>query len=176
MPGPVMMLEPTIRDLFREAMRGVASTVFLITTRAPDGNAGMTATAVCSLSFDPVSVLVCVNRATAFMNAVEASGRFVVNILSREDEAVAKAFGSAAGREHRFMLGDWYDLDGLPALRSSMSAISCEVAGHMDFGSHRVLVGEVRQVDNHQGRAELLYCQGEYHSLQPRPWRMAHQG
>jgi hypothetical protein len=78
--GTAQVFESTIKDQFREAMRGVASTVFLLTTRVPGGNAGMTATAVCSLSLDPVSVLVCVKRATAFMNALEASGRFVVNV------------------------------------------------------------------------------------------------
>jgi flavin reductase len=136
----------------------------------------MTATAVCSLSLDPVSVLVCVKRATAFMNALEASGRFVVNVLSQQDEAVAKAFGSAAGHERRFAQGDWYGLDGLPALQSSLSAISCKVAGHMDFGSHRIVVGEVCQVDIRKGRAELLYCEGEYRSLQPRLRRKTQQG
>jgi flavin reductase len=170
------VLEARIKEQFREAMRGVTSTVFLLTTKARDGNAGMTATAVCSLSFDPVSVLVCVNRTTAFMSAVETCGRFAVNVLSLEDEAVAKAFGSTAAREQRFTRGDWYGLEGLPALRSSLSAISCKVAGHMDFGSHRIIVGEVSQVDIRKGRAELLYCEGEYRSLLPRLRRKTRRG
>ncbi len=167
MSETAFVLGSTIKDQFRQAMRGVASTVFLATTRALGGNAGMTATAVCSLSFDPVSVLICVNRSNSFIRALEASGRFALNILSRDDEEVARAFGSPGGREHRFALGDWYDLDGLPALRSSLSAIACIVAGHMDFGSHRIYVGQVSQVDNRDGRTELLFCQGAYHSLQP---------
>jgi flavin reductase len=159
-------LEPTLRDHFRTAMRGVASSVFLVTTRGPEGEAGMTATSVCSLSFDPLSVLICVNRSTAFINALEASGRFAINILSRDDEAIAKAFGSPTGRERRFALGDWYELDGMPALRSSLSTIVCEVADQTEFGSHRIFVGQVSQVDNRDGGAELLYCQGAFRTFQ----------
>jgi flavin reductase len=173
MPNAALMLEPTLTDKFRDAMRGVASSVFLLTTRAPDGDAGMTATAVCSLSFAPASLLVCVNRSAAFMVAVEASGRFAVNVLSSDDEAVASAFGSPTGREQRFTLGEWYDMDGLPALQSSLSAISCDVASHLDFGSHRVYIGAVSNVDVRDRGAELLYCKGEYRSLQPRSWRSA---
>ena len=158
-------LESTLKNHFRTAMRSVASSVFLLSTRGPEGNAGMTATSVCSLSLDPASVLICVNRSNSFMKALEASGRFALNILSRDDETVAKAFGSPTGRENRFVLGDWYEFGGMPALTSSLSAIICDVAGRMDFGSHRVFVGQVRLIDNHNGGAELLYCQGAFRTL-----------
>ena len=79
-------------------MRSVASAVYLITSRGDEGDVGMTATAACSLSFDPMSVLICVNRSASIMRTLETSQRFVLNILSREDEAVATAFGSPAGR------------------------------------------------------------------------------
>jgi flavin reductase len=166
MSEAALTLEPTLKDHFRTAMRGVASSVFLITTRGPEGAAGMTATSVCSLSFDPLSVLICVNRSTLFINALTASKRFAINILSREDEEIATAFGGPTGREQRFALGEWYDLDGMPALRSSLSTIVCEVADQTDFGSHRIFVGQVSQVDNRDGRAELLYCRGAFRTFQ----------
>ncbi len=159
-------VNPTLTDHFRQAMRSVASPVFLVTTRGPDGKAGMTATAVCSLSFDPVSVLICVNRSNTFIKALEASGKFALNVLSRDDEAVAKAFGSPGGHQQRFAFGDWYDLDGMPALRSSLSTIVCDVANQMDYGSHRVFVGQVAQVDNREAKPELLYCQGAFRTVQ----------
>jgi flavin reductase (DIM6/NTAB) family NADH-FMN oxidoreductase RutF len=171
MPGAALALDMTIKDQFRKAMRGVASAVFLVTTRSPVGDAGMTATAVCSLSLDPVSVLICVNRSTSFIKAIEVSGRFALNVLSRDDEAIAKAFGSAHGRDQRFSQGEWYQLEGLPALRSSLSTIVCKVAGHMDFGSHRIYFGQVNRVENRGGRPELIFCHGEYRSLIPQGLR-----
>ncbi len=157
--------DPALTDHFRQAMRSVASAVYLITSRGTEGDVGMTATAACSLSFDPMSVLICVNRSASIMRTLETSQRFVLNILSREDEAVATAFGSPAGRADRFAGGDWYDLDGMPALKTSLSSIACDIASGMDFGTHRIFAGTVRQVDNRAGLSELLYCNGGFRGL-----------
>lgn len=159
--------EPALGDQFRLAMRNVASAVYLITARGPEGDVGMTATAACSLSFDPFSVLICVNRSATFFASIEASGRFVLNVLSLDDAPIASAFGSPAGRDARFGQGDWYDLDAMPALRSSLSSLSCRVADSKDFGTHRIFVGEVIHVDNREGLDELLYCQGGFRGLAP---------
>lgn len=161
----VQTVDPELTDAFRRAMRSVASAVYLITGRGPEGDVGLTATAACSLSFDPMSVLISVNRSASMTRTLEATGRFVLNVLSEEDEAVANAFGSPAGRESRFLNGDWYDLDAMPALRSSISSIACEVATTMEFGTHRIYAGAVKRVDNRDGRAELLYCNGAFRTL-----------
>lgn len=158
---------PDLGDAFRRAMRNVASAVYLITADGPEGRVGMTATAACSLSFDPFSVLICVNRSASMFRTLEATNRFVLNILSAEDAAIAAAFGSPAGRDDRFGQGDWYQLAGLPALRSSLASIACDIAGNTDFGTHRIFIGQVAQVDNREGLAELLYCQGAFRALAP---------
>ena len=163
---------PIDAQAFKIGMRRLAAGVCLITTEDADGaRSGMTATAVCSLSVDPVSVLICVNRSTSFIKAIEASGHFALNVLSREDEGIARAFGSPSGRDQRFCQGEWYELEGLPALRSSLSTILCKVAGHMDFGSHRIYFGHVNQIENRAGRPGLIFCHGEYRSLIPRGLR-----
>lgn len=154
-----------LSDAFRQAMRGVASAVYLITARGPEGDVGMTATAACSLSFDPMSVLISVNRSASMTRTLEATGRFVLNVLSRDDQQVATAFGSPAGRDSRFAEGEWYELDDMPALRSSISSISCKVANTMEFGTHRIYAGAVTAVDNRSGRDELLYCNGAFRHL-----------
>jgi flavin reductase len=158
MTNAQLPVDPALTDHFRQAMRSVASAVYLITSHGTEGDVGMTATAACSLSFDPMSVLICVNRSASIMRTLEESGQFVLNILSREDEAVATAFGSPAGRADRFADGDWYVLQGMPALKSSLSSIACDIAGGMDFGT-------LRHVDNRSGLAELLYCNGNFRGL-----------
>ncbi|MFM7028285.1 MAG: flavin reductase family protein [Chakrabartia sp.] len=159
--------DPALGDAFRQAMRNVASAVYLITASGPEGDVGMTATAACSLSFDPFSVLICVNRSASMFRTLEATGRFVLNVLSAGDAPIASAFGSPAGRDERFGNGDWYQLDNMPALRSSLASISCTIADTKDFGTHRIFVGQVDQVENREGLAELLYCQGAFRQLAP---------
>lgn len=152
-------------DAFKLAMRQVASAVYLVTSNGPEGDVGMTATAACSLSFDPLSVLICVNRTASMFKTLEASGKFVLNVLSQEDAAVAAMFGSPAGREERFGAGDWGRLNDMPVLRSSLSSIACTVADSLDFGTHRIFVGAVDIVENRADRPELLYCQGSFRTL-----------
>ncbi len=159
--------DPALGDAFRLAMRNVASAVYLITAHGPEGDVGMTATAACSLSFDPFSVLICVNRSASMFRTLDATRRFVLNVLSADDAAIAAAFGSPAGRDDRFGKGDWYQLEGMPALRSSLASIACHIADTKDFGTHRIFVGQVDQVDNRDGQAELLYCQGAFRQLAP---------
>ncbi len=154
---------------FRTAMRNIASAVYLVTARGAEGDAGMTATAACSLSFDPLSVLVCVNRSASFFQILEETGQFVLNVLSRDDAGIAQAFGSPAGRAERFGAGDWYDLHAMPALRTSLSSLACRVADAKDFGTHRIFMGEVMDVHNRDGLDELLYCQGAFRALHPTP-------
>ena len=161
----VPQIDPELTNAFRQAMRSVASAVYLITGRGPEGDVGLTATAACSLSFDPMSVLISVNRSASMTRTLEATGHFVLNILSDADINVANAFGSPAGRDSRFVDGDWYDLDAMPALGTSISSISCEIANSMEFGTHRIYVGTVRHVDNRPQRTELLYCNGAYRTL-----------
>lgn len=158
-------IDPELINSFRQAMRSVASAVYLITGRGPEGDVGLTATAACSLSFDPMSVLISVNRSASMTRTLEATGHFVLNILSDADQAVANAFGSPAGRDRRFVDGEWYELDGIPALATSLASISCEVANAMEFGTHRIYVGTVKRVENRPGRTELLYCNGAYRTL-----------
>jgi flavin reductase (DIM6/NTAB) family NADH-FMN oxidoreductase RutF len=58
--------EPTVDEIaFREAIAHFATGVTIVTTAHEGRPAGMTASAVCSLSLDPVLLLVCIdNRLT----------------------------------------------------------------------------------------------------------------
>ncbi|MFM2301894.1 MAG: hypothetical protein RLZZ84_1630 [Pseudomonadota bacterium] len=158
-------IEPNLNDAFREAMRSAASSVYLLTARGEEGDVGMTATAACSLSFDPISVLVCVNRSASIARTLERTGRFVLNILSLDDQVIANDFGSPVGKKHRFSRGEWYELDQMPALRSSISSMSCEVSRSMEFGTHCIYASTVGRVDIRTGKSELLYCKGNFRAL-----------
>ena len=80
------------RQAFIDAMRQVASTVTVVTTDGPEGQAGATVSAFTSLSADPPSVLVCLKADTRIALAVQGNGVFCVNILPEDAVEVAKAF------------------------------------------------------------------------------------
>lgn len=82
---------------FREAMAQVASAAHIVTTLGPHGRAGLTATAVTSVSVAPPTVLVCIEAASRTLAAIEASGIFCVNTLAEADHELASVFSGRRG-------------------------------------------------------------------------------
>ena len=64
---------PVEADAFRGAMARVAGAVHLVTTDGTGGRAGFTASAVCSVSDGPPTLLVCINRSSSAYAAVSAN-------------------------------------------------------------------------------------------------------
>src|SRR5476651_728245 len=92
------MAEPSAVDqiAFREAVAHFATGVTVITTIHEDRPAGMTASAVASLSLDPILLLVCISNALPTHTAIEGSRRFVVNVLGEGQEELAMKFARRA--------------------------------------------------------------------------------
>ena len=80
------------RAAFREAMSHFAAAVCLVTTDGPAGRRGVTVTSVCSVSDDPATLLVCLNRSNAANARFDENGVFVVIGLAYRSEPVASAF------------------------------------------------------------------------------------
>lgn len=93
---------------FRAALRRLASTVAVVTAGEGDAAMGMTATAVTSLSLEPASMIVCINRGTRLHRAVTESGAFRVTWLEADQSSIAVAFSTAGmSVEDRFQVGGW---------------------------------------------------------------------
>mgnify|MGYP001765854986 CR=1 FL=1 len=154
---------------FRAAMARFPGAVTIVTARDGAERRGITATAVCSVSAEPPSLLVCLNRRTGTCAAVQTSGRFAVNLLAGDGGALALAFAGATGAtgEAKFATGDWgEDGFGLPLLADAVLGFSCEVAEVIEAGSHCVFIGHIAAVSHGSGPA-LVYEQSRFHRLTP---------
>lgn len=170
-PGLVVPMAPTpgdpLRTDFVEAMRYTAASVAVVTTDGDAGRAGVTVSALCSLSADPPSVLVCVHQASPVLPTILANGRLCVNLLTPEQTHVADSFAGriARWRSDRFSCAEWDEIpDGSPALRGARARLHCNVAQQWPFGSHRILVGLVHTVDS-TAAAGLLYADRAYRTV-----------
>ena len=149
---------------FRSVMKRFAATVNVITSSDGTSMNGMTATAVCSVSADPPSVLIIVNRGNRSHPTIRASQAFAINILSVDQEGLATHFASKADEpfgsiDHR--LGE----TGCPLLDNADAYLECRVMAEVESGSHTIFVGEVvaSEVSN---REPLLYHAGRYRALE----------
>lgn len=148
--------------LFKAAMRNVACTVYVVSMIGAGRRWGLTATAVSSLSLEPPSLLVCVNKMASIHAQLMSADRFCLNALRNDQQDVAAAFGAPGLGEDRFATGRWSDFDGAPAVCDAVATFSCRRVATTSFGSHTILVGEVRAVRTDEQAAPLIYRQGAF--------------
>lgn len=158
-------------DLFLAGMRKVAGAVSVITTVGNDGeHRGLTATAVCSLSAEPPSLIACVNRRTWVAQFVPDSGVFAVNVLSHSQEAIARTFAGQTNltAEDRFSVGEWETgTTGAPIVKGALVSFECKLEQVVDHTTHIVLIGRVVETVSGEGHS-LVYLDGSFSSV-PRP-------
>lgn len=153
---------------FRNAMCRLGAAVNVITTNGEAGRAGFTATAVCSVSDEPPTVLICVNRNSQAGAAIRSNGVVCVNVLRADDNPIADMFSGRAGiwGEERFDCGDWTTLaTGAPVLQSALVALDCRVSEIKDVGSHCLCLASVEAIHQGEEGSALMYFQRRYGAL-----------
>ena len=149
---------------FRAAGRLFASGVTVVTVSRGDSFHGMTATAVAFVSLEPPLLLVCLERQSRTRSLVEKQGRFAVNVLSAEQETVAKSFAMSGDKS---LDGIPHHLDdaSCPLFDESIANLSCRTTDIYEAGDHGIFVAEVLTVKTRPG-TPLLYFDRSYHRFQ----------
>jgi flavin reductase len=154
------------RDRYRDAMARVGAAVNVVTTDGPAGRAGFTASAVCSVTDAPPTLLVCLNRASSVSEAFRANGVLCVNTLAPVHETLSGLFGGRTPAAERFAAADWTTAaTGAPVLVGAPASFDCRVARFVEIGTHTVLFCEVvglAEGDVHEG---LIYFRRRYHAI-----------
>jgi flavin reductase (DIM6/NTAB) family NADH-FMN oxidoreductase RutF len=152
-------------DDFRGAMRHLTGGVSIITAGRGDDISGMTVTSVSSLSVDPPSLIVSINRAASSYQLIARHRVFGVNILTADQLDVAERFTGKGGLKgaDRFAGAEWTTrASGVPLLVGALTVIDCEVEEVIERHSHAIVIGRVLDVVASQRTAALAYWHGEY--------------
>jgi flavin reductase (DIM6/NTAB) family NADH-FMN oxidoreductase RutF len=160
-----MALSP---DEFRQMMRLHPAAVTIITTGATPNRTGLTATAVMSLSADPVSIVCAVNRSAYTYVKIVENKVFSVNTLAHHQVELAKAFSGQTGQsgEARFGDDDWITLEsGAPVLKGAVMSLDCELLQVIDSGTHALIIGKVLAGKRAPEHAPLIYVDGSWASV-----------
>ena len=163
---PAAASQPVDAGQFKIGMRTLAGAVNIITSMHAGHRYGMTATAVCSASAEPPTVLACINKLATTHNAVAKGKVFCVNVLRAEDWQLSTAFSGAQSGDSRFKHGNWTRLTtGAPVLIEALVSFDCRVVKTLAHGSHTVFLGQVEQMLIGQKGKPLLYSEGQYAKL-----------
>jgi flavin reductase len=161
-PEPVQTVEA---GQFREAMSRLGAAVHVITTAGPGGKTGATATAACSVTDAPPTLLMCLNRKSQTNPVVIENGVFCVNTLGATEAEIADLFAGRTGvmGSDRFSKGEWTTLStGSPVLTSAVVAFDCRIVEVRSVGSHNVFFGAVQAVRLGPQAPALVYHERAY--------------
>src|SRR5262245_12181363 len=150
---------------FREAMSRLGAAVHVVTTAGPGGKTGTTATAVCSVSDAPPTLLMCLNRRSQTNPIVVENGVFCVNTLGDNGAEIADIFAGRTGLRgsDRFTSGEWAVLEtGSPVLASAVVAFDCRIIEVRAVASHNVFFGAVEAVRPGPSGPALVYHERAY--------------
>lgn len=153
-------------DDHRYGMRHFAVGVTIISAAHEGVKAGLTATAVCSVTAEPPRLVVFVNKNVAAADMILDSGALCVNVLASDQEEVAKAFAGMIKDVHgdeRFTYGNWRHLiTGAPTLDGALANFDCRVIKVFDESTHHAFLCEVLSTCERDDGEALIYLNGAF--------------
>jgi flavin reductase (DIM6/NTAB) family NADH-FMN oxidoreductase RutF len=157
--------ETALRQAFTHSMRHVPGAVAIVATEFEGQRRGLAATAWCSLSTEPPSILVCVNKNASAHDFIVRSRTFSINQLSAEHTEMVAVFSNQRGLQGdaRFEEGGWEaGTTGVPVLSSAIVGIECRVSEHHDHNTHSVFIGTVSGLRVPTQGEPLVYLNSRY--------------
>lgn len=151
---------------FRDAMARLGAAVNIITTDGPAGMAGFTASAVCSVTDSPPTLLVCLNRAASVWPVFSENRQLCVNTLAAGHESLSNLFGGKTPMAERFTAAEWrYGASGCPRLEGAVVSFDCRVSQTVSVGTHDILFCEVTDIARNDDAHGLVWFDRGYHPL-----------
>lgn len=153
---------------FRDAMASLSAAVNIVTTEGEAGRCGITATAVCSVTDTPPSVMVCLNANSAMNPVFQGNGKLCINVLNHEQELMARHFAGMTGMamEERFSLSCWQKgLLGQPLLKGALASLEGEISQVQTIGTHLVYLVAIKNIVLAEEGYGLIYFKRRFHPV-----------
>lgn len=151
-------------ERFRAINARFPTGVAVVTAVGEEGEPrGLASNAFSSVSADPPLLLVCVDKGSRTLPAIQRTGGFVVNFLASDAEPIARKFASKD--TDKFAGLEWRPsatANGAPVLtRGVVAHAECVTERAIEAGDHWIFVGRVEDGAVHDGRP-LLYFDRRY--------------
>lgn len=154
------------KQTFRDAMACLGAAVNIITTDGPAGQAGFTASAVCSVTDSPPTLLVCLNRSASVWPVFNDNRTLCVNTLSAGQESLSNLFGGKTPMADRFAAAGWQTgATGCPRLDEALASFDCRISQVVSVGTHDILFCEIVAITRHPVPQGLVWFGRGYHAL-----------
>jgi flavin reductase (DIM6/NTAB) family NADH-FMN oxidoreductase RutF len=157
---------PALQRHYKDALSRLTTGVTVVTAHADGQDWGMTCNSFTSVSLDPALVLWCLRRDSASHRAFTQGGGYTVNVLSSQQQALARQFASGTQAE-RFATTALERLpSGRARLAQALAWFDCSLVSCTSAGDHDVLIGRVLDFGFVPGEG-LVYAQRAFGAMQP---------
>lgn len=151
---------------FRNAMSLLTSAVSVVTTAGVTGRYGFTASAVCSVTDTPPTLLVCMNKSSYLHAKFVENKILVVNVLGAHHQTISSVFSSKLNSPERFKHGVWTELKtGAPVLVDSLVSFDCQLEQAQTVGTHDIFICRVLAIQQTRQDQNLVYFNRAYHQV-----------
>lgn len=154
---------------FRNAMCFLTGAVNVVTTAGASGRYGFTASAVCSVTDTPPTLLVCMNKSSNSHAHFIENKILTVNVLGAQHQPISNAFSSKINAEERFKHGAWTEIKtGAPVLEDSLVSFDCKIEHIQEVGTHDIFICRIvaiQQTQQTQQAQGLVYFNRAYHHV-----------
>ncbi|MBN9028866.1 MAG: flavin reductase [Rhizobiales bacterium] len=159
--------EQTIRLKFLEGMSHAACTVNIVTTDGQAGRAGVTVSAMASVSADSTwpTMLVCVHHLSPAAARIVENGVLCVNVLRDDQSYISDTFAGRFKDEvnDKFECAEWVSMpSGAPRIVDPLVAFDCRLISSEQVGTHYIFLCEVRELHVSGGGSPLIYANRAY--------------
>jgi flavin reductase (DIM6/NTAB) family NADH-FMN oxidoreductase RutF len=136
----------TRTNLYRELLSSFPAGVTVVTAFDAEGRPrGLTLIAFCGVSLEPPLVLVCIDRSSNTLPAIQHSGGFTVNVIGSHSPHVARLMATKAGDKFEKIAWRRPEIpEGGPVLYEDSAAhLVCKTWQATEGGDHWIFIGEV---------------------------------
>ena len=123
---------------------------------------------MCSVTDDPPTLLLCVNRSSDTHDPLTTNGVLCVNTLASTHEDLSGVFAGVTGLlgAERFGHGEWTTLaTGSPVLVDAAVSFDCRITDSTDVGTHTVFFCQVEAIQSGPNHEGLIYFGRAYHRI-----------
>lgn len=160
--------EKQANPLFRDAMANLGAAVNIIATNGDAGCCGLTATAVCSVTDNPPTVMICINSKSQMNTVFQENGKLSINILNHEQEEMACHFAGMTGltMADRFTQPGWqHGQLQQPVLENALACLEGDIYDVRQVGTHFVYMAEIKNISVREDGHGLIYFKRRFHSV-----------
>tara|TARA_B100001769_G_C21895777_1_gene483875 strand:- start:363 stop:767 length:405 start_codon:yes stop_codon:yes gene_type:complete len=127
-----------------------------------NGNSNaITVSSVTSISMDPPSLLICINKTSRIHDSLQIGSKFCINLLKKDQEDLSNICSDEESYEKRFNDENW-NIKETPFLTNAQANIFCKVDKLTSYHTHTIIVGLVENANHIDEISTLTYVDGNY--------------